>query len=409
MKLLYIPYSFKFYKDELGIYTLPSYGNEYWEKYLKEFDELLILGEPAKSNTGLVCIDGNISMHYLPPNAKPKDLKNDYIVHKILEKHIKSAEAIFYIVHKILEKHIKSAEAILIQPTSRKGMMAIKLARKYNKPYLIEITGDIYSDLRNSTSVVRRLYSIYLYKRIIKTIYNTEFGLYVTSEYLQKTYPIKGIKCGCTDTNLSNIDDKALANRIKKINEKKFEKPYVIGLIGSYSNKRKGIDTAIKAIAEITGFNVELHILGFGENTDREKWYKYANKYGIKHKIFFDPQIYDTYQVLKWIDEVDICILPSRSEGLPRCIIEANSRACPSIVSEIGGNSELIESKWTHKIGDYSYLAFLIENMLDNPALMIEAAQYNFNSAHKYTIDEQTKLRHEFFDRFKKYAGKMIG
>lgn len=386
MKLLYIPYSCAFFKDDTGNYSMPAYGNGFWTKYLNDFDELTILGEPTTSKNDLVRLEGNIKLEIIPANSRPSELKNDKTVRMYLN------------------KYIKNAEAILIQATSRKGMMAIKIAEKYDKAYFIEVTGDIHLSLSTSNSMLKRMYAPILYKQILRSIKRCKYGLYVTNYYLQNKYPIAGLQCGCTDTNLLETNDEVLESRIRKIKNTDESCIYKIGLIGAYSNNRKGVDTAIKALSFLKSIDYELHILGFGVEEDRRKWLAYAEQYENEEKIVFDKPLKTTEEVFAWIDLMDICILPSRSEGLPRCVIESNSRACPAIISNVCGNVELIDSEWSHDPEDYMRLSQLINKMITNRDLMIDAAITNFRNSQKYTIEKQNMIRHNFFCEFKKYV-----
>lgn len=390
MKLLYIPYSCVFFQDTTGNYAMPAYGNSFWQKYREEFEDVTILGEPAETKKDLVRLDDKIHLFIIPANARPQDFKND--------KKVKKA----------LEEHIKAAEAVLIQPTSRKGRMAIRCCEKYRVPYFIEITGDIYTILRNSESRLRRLYAPILYRQIRSSIKQCKYGLYVTKEYLQKRYPIQGIQCGCTDTNLRCVDEEVLRKRVDKINNRADTDKLIIGLIGTYLNNNKGIDTAIQALSVIGKGNAELHILGFGTEEDRRKWKSYAEKHGVEDRLYFDKPLNNTADVFGWIDGIDLCILPSRSEGLPRCIIEACSRACPCIVSDVAGNKELIDEKWRHKAGDFRRLSELITDMFSEKDKVSDAAHRNFIKSKQYTTDKQYEIRHSFFKKFKEYAEEII-
>ena len=135
MDLLYISkYQFKKYDEKT--YALPAYGNHFWEKYLGVFDRVNVLAEEVKgyldNGTLSEITDNRVFVDILPRNTAPKEFINDRVI---------KAE---------LEKRIRVADAILIKPASRKGIMAIKIAEEYNKPYMIEI------------NKLKNLYQIYI-------------------------------------------------------------------------------------------------------------------------------------------------------------------------------------------------------------------------------------------------------
>ncbi len=391
MKLLYIS-CYQFMEIGGGVQTLPAYNDTFWEKYLDVFDSVYVLGEQVKSylNNGTMAVLKNpkISVEIIKSNTHPKDFKNDKI---IFEK---------------LDKEIKKAEAILIKPSSRKGMMAISLAEKYNKPYMIELTGDLKLSLSTHKNILKRLYASILHRQIISTIKNAPFGLYVTESYLQNIYPIFGKQCGASDVFIKSISVDILEQRFNKINSLNAQKELNIGLIGSYHDTRKGIDTAIKAIARIhpNVINAQLNILALGTEKDRQKWLEFAKKYDVADKVNFPSPCDTTQKVLEWIDTQDILILPSRSEGLPRCIVEAMSRGCPCITSNVCGMPELINKKWLHKPGDEKMLTKLIIDMLEDKYALYDAAQENFNNAHYFLRDKIKERRNKFLREFKDYC-----
>ena len=198
MKLLYIS-KYQFVKKDNKAYVLPAYGDAFWQKYLDVFDEIYVLGEEIKSylNNGTVSeiADPRIKVEILAPNTNPKDFGNDAVIKKELK------------------KHIADAEAILIKPSCRKGIMAIKIAKELNKPYMIELTGDLNLTLKNNSSLLKKLYRFYIHKRITAAIKDCKFGLYVTEQYLQEVYHISGKQCGCTDTVILDPNEEGLQNR----------------------------------------------------------------------------------------------------------------------------------------------------------------------------------------------------
>ena len=217
MQLLYIS-TFMFHKIGKQTLALPSCADSFFEKYLDVFDTVRVLGEDTKrylDQSSLIEMKNpNIQVEIIPANTNPRDFKNDLVLRKILT------------------DEISKAEAILIKPSTRRGMMAIGIAEKYKKPYMIEMTGDIHNALLQNPSRIRRMYAPVLYKQIRNRIQNCEFGLYVSNYYLQNKYPIKGKMCGCSDANISKLKPEILEERIKRIDDTELEKRVNLALVG---------------------------------------------------------------------------------------------------------------------------------------------------------------------------------
>ena len=98
------------------------------------------------------------------------------------------------------------------------------------------------------------------------------------------------------------------------------------------------------------------------------------------------------------MDHLDIYVHPSRSEGLPRTIIEAISRATPCICSNVGGIPELIDGQYLFSYKDgmpEKKLANLVACM--NKEEMRRQAIQNFKKAQEYAPKMLEKKRNSFF------------
>ena len=393
MNLLYIS-KYQFKEIDGKIFALPAYGNHFWQKYLDVFERVDVLAEEVKgyldNGTLSEITDERISVDILPRNTAPKEFVND--------RRIKAE----------LERRIQTADAILIKPAARKGIMAIKLAEKYGKPYMIEMTGDLKLTLKNNPNLLKRMYNPFLHWQILRAIKNCQFGLYVTQEHLQRVYPIAGEQCGCTDTVLPYISNESMERRLSKISVMDTQEEIKIGMVASYHDTRKGIDTAIQALRLLSDHRICLHILGLGIREDREKWFSYAGEYGVADSLVFDTPVSGVENVLKWNEQMDICILPSRSEGLPRCIVESISTACPCIVSNVCGLPELVDEHWVHEPNDDKKLASLIEELLSDAEKMKQVAISNFERSKMYEFDYLKKKRNAFLTRFKEYSQQQM-
>ena len=388
MDLLYIS-TFMFFGKDGSIYGLPSCADSFFEKYLDVFDNVHVIGEPPKSylsqNAFIEIKNPRITVNVLPPNTSPKDFINDCVIKKELY------------------RYIKNADAILIKPATRRGMMAIKIAEKLGKPYMIEMTGDIHNALRQHPNPLKRLYAPFFYYKIKKSISKTKFGLYVSKDYLQKQFPIQGKMCGCADVILRDFSPTILERRIKKISDMQQGDRINLALIGFYQGKMKGVDTAIRALGLLPK-NIHLSILGNGTEGNRKKWYAYGEKNGVYGRIHFPEPLPSSDAVMAWLDTMDIFVFPTRSEGFGRCVAEALARACPTFATDICTMPELLSPNCLFPIGDYKSLSEMIINTINDKEKMKTLARDNFIRAQEYEFEILKRRRDNFLKEFSNYC-----
>lgn len=389
MKLLYIS-TFMFCKVNGKTYGLPSCADSFFEKYLDVFDSVRVLGENLKgylNKSALVEMqDKKIQVEILPSNTRPEDFKNDR-----------------YLKRKLTEA-IGQADVILIKPASRRGMMAIRIAERLKKPYMIEMTGDIHNALMQSTSTVKRIYAPVFYRQIRRAIKKCEFGLYVSKDYLQGKYPIKGRMCGCSDVVLEPSAPEILEKRLNKIEQMKAEDPINLALIGFYQGNGKGIDTAIRALAQLPG-NYRLSVLGNGTEENRQKWYAYANEREVSaDRLLFPEPLPSAQAVLHWLDDYDFFVFPTRSEGFGRVVAEAMSRALPCFATNICTMPELLSEECLFPLDDDRRLAELLSQYTADKKRMKETARRNFEFVRNYDFEVLKKRRDAFLSEFKVYC-----
>lgn len=96
---------------------------------------------------------------------------------------------------------------------------------------------------------------------------------------------------------------------------------------------------------------------------------------------------------LGWTARYDI------KQGLCRSIVEAMSRACPVICTNVGGNYELVSSDCLFEKADYVRLADILEKMM-KPKMQIEEAKRNFEKSKEYNKEDLNKKRDAFYRRF---------
>lgn len=393
MDLLYIS-TYLFHKENGHTYGLPSCSNSFFEKYLDVFDNVRVLGEEVKGYLELKALveidDPRIVVEILPANTSPKDFKNDNVVRRLLE------------------DEISRADAIIIKPASRRGMKAIEIAKKYNRPYMIEMTGDIHNALKQHPNILKRMYSPYLYWNIKKHIADCKFGLYVSKSYLQSQFPIAGEMCGCSDVVLKDFNSNILENRLEKIEQKNYQAGIVnLCLVGFYQGKMKGVDCAIRALGKLPN-NYHLNILGNGTERNQNKWFEYGKKYGVdKERIHFPSPLPSSQAVCEWFDMMDFFVFPTHSEGFGRVVVEAMSRGLVCFATDICTMPELLRKDCLFELDDDEKLSGLIIGFSNDKEKQKSEAKRNFEQAQEYFYDVLKERRNTFLHKFRDYCAEI--
>jgi glycosyltransferase involved in cell wall biosynthesis len=135
----------------------------------------------------------------------------------------------------------------------------------------------------------------------------------------------------------------------------------VFGVLGRLS-REKGQDQFIEAFSRVAAADKVAVIVG--EGPARKRLEQQASDMGLGQRIRFVG--YQT-EIYRFFQAIDIVVLPSRSEGLPNVVLEAQLFERPVVAFDVGGVSETIakgETGWLVPPGDIDGLT----------AAMLEAA-----------------------------------
>lgn len=265
------------------------------------------------------------------------------------------------------------------------------------RPYAVEVVGDPFEALANATrgrwfSRPLAFFSKFFFRKLIK---KSKGALYVTQFTLQAGFPTNGFVGCASNVEIQEPPIGVIENRL----DRNFKNRDIrIGVIGSYFNTYKGIDVLVGAIGVLRaqGYNVVLCVLGAGED---KNIMDYARSLSIQEYVQLDGLL-PKKEVLAWLDNIDIYCQPSRTEGLPRSLIEAMSRGCPCLGTRAGGIPELLTDDFLVDIDDVHGLAEKMKGLINDEGLMALASRNNFESAKVFYEGNLVKIRSEFYEKF---------
>lgn len=156
------------------------------------------------------------------------------------------------------------------------------------------------------------------------------------------------------DIVAAGIDEKKVARVYNGIETKKYncaklkkydENAIVIGCVARIMPELKGQDVLLEAIKIVKKQHTKVIALfagGVAENqqSDYEYLKKYVRDNSLEENVKFLGSLDN---IPEFLNKIDICVVPSRSEGFGLALVEAMAMGVPCVASNIAGPREIIK------------------------------------------------------------------
>ncbi len=373
------------YKDINGVYCSTTLTNDVFSRYLSVVDDLVIATRVYPIDTTYIeAGQERIDI----PSIRFIDLPN-----------VNTPTAFFGTIQKvkkILKDEIRSADLVFIRGGTI-ALISVQVAKELNKAYLLECGGSAW-DSYWYHSLIGKILAPYMEVKNRMAAKNAAMVVYVTKKWLQKRYPTKGLSVSVSDVLIDSIDFELIDKRLKHI-ESGHDGQFVLGTTAAIDVKYKGQEYVINAMKMLKDIsNIRYEIVGGG---DPSRLQRIAEECGVSEKVVFKGQLTHN-NVLKWLDNIDVYIQPSITEGLPRALIEAMSRGCPAIGSDVGGIPELLDQEFLFKKKDSKGLVEILKQLSKED--LKKAAVANYTKTKEFGSDILNGNRILAFQQYKKRA-----
>lgn len=376
------------YKDVNGVYCSTTLTDDLFQRYFQVVDELVVAVRVYSLN---VTYQEAHQERITLPGIRFMEIPN-----------LNTPRGLFSLIPKykrLLQEEMKVCDLVFI----RGGIIAtmgVDCARKLHKPYLIECAGAAWESYWHH-SMIGKLIAPYMEFRARKDIREASAVIYVTEHWLQRRYPTKGIYTHASNVILQEIPEDSLLKRLAKLRGKEVSGQLVLGTTAGVDNKAKGQQFVIRILPELMKqYNVRYELVGGG---DAKYLLSVARQCGVEDRVIFMGQLTHD-QVLDWLDSIDLYVQPSMQEGLPRALIEAMSRACPSVGSSTAGIPELLEKDAVFKRGNLQSLLNTLKKILGSD--LSARAEVNFVKAQEYGLDKLDKRRKIIYEQYREIVEK---
>lgn len=371
------------YKDGAGQYYGLHYNNKLIERYLALGNQICMMTRlaplPADCGTQFSKIDHPAFSVLEFPNLK--NLKN-----RILQ--CNSA-------HQLAKIAVLKADLIIARLPSSSASIAVEYALRYDKPLLVEFVACGWDAYWNY-SWKGKLLAPYFFIRQRLRMLRVPYTIYVTNSFLQKRYPSRGRNIGVSDVELPDADLVVLEKRINKINAQPEHHIPVLGTIAALDVPYKGQADVIQAIYLLkkNGIALRYQLVGQGDSSRLEQLIERLDLHNQVTIIGALPH----QEIFSFLDRIDVYIQPSKTEGLPRAVVEAMSRGCTVLGSAVGGIPELIAEQNLFIPGKPTAIAAKLEKL--TKSVFLKAAHSNFKASSVYSRQLLAEKRNAFYQEF---------
>jgi glycosyltransferase involved in cell wall biosynthesis len=304
---------------------------------------------------------------------------------------------------------IRKADAYLLRGPGMIGNLLASEVQHVGRPYAAQVLGDPWEVFGPGRvgGFLRWFYRPVMTERLKRICWKAAAVSYVTRSTLQRRYPAsaEAFAASWSDAQIEGAiaTEGELEKRIRSISELA-DRPAVLGFIGSLEQPYKGADLLLRAVAacRLRGFKVVAHLVGDGRLLSQ--YQHLAKELGVADYVKFLGRLGASGPIFQFLDSVDLFVMPSLTEGLPRAMIEAMARGCPCIGSNVGGIPELLAPEDLVRPGDPFALAKEIMQKLASQLELARMARRNRAVAKNYDAEHAQTIESAFLNAIRNQA-----
>ncbi|GAA5135725.1 glycosyltransferase family 4 protein [Thalassotalea piscium] len=381
---LIISCEFHFYQTpDKQVWTTSSFSYDFWQRYLNCFESVIVIARVKNV--------AKAQAQWRPSSGKSVSFFN-----------LPEYQGLFGLIKRLPKLILRLKAATKLEgmflfrvPSQTASILTSLLPRQ--RTYALEVVGDP-EDVFSSGVGGKMLAPIlgYFSKRTLKKQCQRAVGVsYVTQHYLQQKYPSAA---HAITSHYSSL----------QLNEKYFsQKPRVytyparkLVFIGSLNQLYKAPDILFKAFAKLVKRDCNFHLTVIGTGVHQLMLEQLAQALEIQHNITFTGEV-NHQQVLSYLQHAEVFVLPSRTEGLPRAMIEAMAQGLPCVGSVAGGIPELLAPDFCVPINDINALYMALNTLCNNTQLLTAQSTINLAASNDYQEGVLTQRRTDFYQKLK--------
>lgn len=287
----------------------------------------------------------------------------------------------------VLRHAILQSDLIYVRIPSPLASVAFILARLHRKPVLLHIVGD-----------QRQAYDASRYRGVTGGLAHliVEFNEWSTQRMVNRAVTIvqgeelaqKHQRTGNCMFNLieSPISADDVIQRVPTIGARPLRLIYVGSLL-----EKKGVNDLLQALPILNAAGIECHLEIIGSGRELMALYNWVERARMGKIVTFLGTIHPEGELFRHLRRADICVMPSRSEGVPRVILESMAAGAAVVATRVGGIPGLVRDGQNGLLiqpGAPSEIAQAILRLAREPLLFERLVQKGRETALLYTREK---------------------
>lgn len=335
-------------------------------------------------------------------------------------------------VARAVQSAVKKGDAVILRIGSQIAMSMEPELVRTGHPYAVEVVGDPYDVFAPGvvSHPLRPFFRWYFTRAQKRQCFRASAAAYVTKHTLQKRYPCRGLEVDVSDvqlegdtsirssrafvTHFSSIDlvpESFTTQDVKPIicPDSMMATPIRLIHVGSLEQLYKGTDVLLEAMQQCIASGLDIVLAIVGDGRQRPSLELLASKLGIADRVQFLGMLSAGQAIRDELDRSDLFVLPSRTEGLPRALIEAMARGLPCIGSTAGGIPELLEEEDLVQPGDAIALKLKIIEVVSSHERRNAMSTRNFEKSKEFDGDKLRRRRMYFYHYLRDFMERLNG
>lgn len=381
---------------EGGVYTDVQCDQSFWDRYLGVFDRVVVCarmrGAREGDDAGKLLLSSRPEIQFI---GMP-----DFVGVAGLLKNLS-------LVREAVDECIERSDAIVARVPSPISLAIYSQLRASNKPWAAEMmmnpaTAYGKESMRHPLQPIIQGYAV---ERTRRMCMNANGVAYVTERVLQADYPCRAMKeiddpsFFTASYSTINLDPGCF---VKKNLPSAAPSQVCLAHTGKMSDDRKGHEEFLLTIVKLRNAGIDARGILIGDGPQRGHFQELADSLGVADCCEFAGWVSGFSEVQRRLHQAEFFVAPTKSEGLPRSVIEAMASGLICIGHAVDGIPELLEEGCLSHTNDPSDYARMIVGFLDDWPWALRTRDGQFEKAQEYCSDVLNVRRAEFYSKLRR-------